>query len=132
MKLSRILLVEDDVDIQKVVRMSLQLRGIKDVVVAEDGEECLALVSQVKPDVILLDVMMPKMDGFETCRRLKANPETQSIPIIFLTAKAQQFEIKRGIQEGAIGYLTKPFDPMTLHEQIVAMLNKKADAEKKP
>jgi len=131
MTLSRILLVEDDVDIQKVVRMSLKLRGIKDVVVAENGEECLAVVSQVKPDVILLDVMMPKMDGYETCRRLKANPETQSVPIIFLTAKAQQFEIKRGFQEGAIGYLTKPFDPMTLHEQIVAMLNQKADTEKK-
>jgi len=132
MTLSKILLVEDDPDIQKVVRMSLKLRGIKDVVVAENGEECLAVVGEVKPDVILLDVMMPRMDGYETCRRLKANPETQSVPVIFLTAKAQQFEIKRGIQEGAIGYLTKPFDPMTLHEQILAMLNANADPEKKP
>ncbi|HXE76304.1 MAG TPA: response regulator [Candidatus Xenobia bacterium] len=130
MNLSKILLVEDDPDIQKVVRMSLKLRGIKDITVVENGEECLAVVGQVQPDVILLDVMMPKMDGYETCRRLKANPDTRGYPIIFLTAKAQQFEIKRGIQEGAIGYLTKPFDPMTLHEQIVAML--KQNAEKKP
>ncbi len=132
MTLSKILLVEDDPDIQKVIRMSLKLRGIKDVVVVEDGEECLAVVGQVRPDVILLDVMMPKMDGYETCRRLKANPETQSIPVIFLTAKAQQFEIKRGFQEGAIGYLTKPFDPMTLHGQIMAMLNANSNPEKKP
>ena len=130
MPLSKILLVEDDVDIQKVVRMSLKLRGIKDVVVVENGEECLAVVGEVQPDVILLDVMMPKMDGYETCRRLKANPDTQGFPIIFLTAKAQQFEIKRGIQEGAIGYLTKPFDPMTLHDQIVAMLSQ--NTERKP
>ena len=131
MILSKILLVEDDVDIQKVVRMSLKLRGIKDVVVAENGEECLALMRQIKPDVILLDVMMPKMDGFETCRRLKANPETRSVPVIFLTAKAQQFEIKRGLEEGALGYLTKPFDPMTLYDQIIALLNKKTDPGKK-
>lgn len=131
MTLSKILLVEDDVDIQKVVRMSLKLRGVKDILVAEDGEECLAVVAGLQPDVILLDVMMPKMDGYETCRRLKANPETRDIPVIFLTAKAQQFEIKRGMEEGARGYLLKPFDPMTLHDQIVALLNQKGEGPKK-
>jgi CheY-like chemotaxis protein len=131
MTLSKILLVEDDVDIQKVVRMSLRLRGVKEILVAQDGEECLAVVAGLKPDVILLDVMMPKMDGYETCRNLKANPETRGIPVIFLTAKAQQFEIKRGLEEGACGYLLKPFDPMSLYDQIVAMLNQKGEGPKK-
>lgn len=123
MTLSKILLVEDDLDIQKVVQMSLKFRGVGEVVVANNGEECLAVVNQVKPDVILLDVMMPALDGYETCRRLKANPETQAIPVIFLTAKAQQFEMKRGLEVGGLGYLIKPFDPMTLQEQIVALLD---------
>jgi len=131
MTLSKILLVEDDPDIQKVVRMSLRLRGVKDILVAEDGEECLAVVAGLNPDVILLDVMMPKLDGYETCKRLKSNPETRDIPVIFLTAKAQQFEIARGMEEGACGYLLKPFDPMTLHDQIVSLLNQKGDGPKK-
>ena len=126
MTISKVLLVEDDLDIQKVARMSLKLSGVREVVVADNGEECLAVVGQVKPDVILLDVMMPKLDGYETCRRLKENPETQSIPVIFLTAKAQYFEMKRGLEVGALGYLIKPFDPMTLHDQIVALLDPKA------
>ncbi len=131
MALSKILLVEDDADIQKVVRMSLKLRGVKDILVAQDGEECLAVVAGLKPDVILLDVMMPKMDGYETCRKLKADPGTRDIPVIFLTAKAQQFEIKRGLETGACGYLLKPFDPMSLYDQIVAMLNQKDESSKK-
>jgi DNA-binding response OmpR family regulator len=67
--------------------------------------------------------MMPKLDGYETCRRLKANPETSSIPVIFLTAKAQHYEVKQGLEAGGLGYLIKPFDPMTLHDQIVSILN---------
>lgn len=125
MTLARVLIAEDDPDIQKVVRMSLKMRGVKDVVVTDNGEDCLAQVSTVNPDVILLDVMMPKMDGFEACRRLKSNPETKAIPVIFLTAKAQHFEVREGIDAGALGYLIKPFDPMTLHDQIVALLAKK-------
>jgi CheY-like chemotaxis protein len=126
--LTRILLAEDDLDIQTVIRMSLRVRGVKDIVVADNGEECLALASEVKPDVILLDVMMPKLDGYETCRRLKADPATQGIPVIFLTAKAQYFEVKRGIDVGALGYLIKPFDPMTLHDQITALLEEKPES----
>ena len=125
MTLSKVLVVEDDVDIQKVVRMSLKVRGTKDVVVVSNGEECLAVAGELKPDLILLDVMMPKLDGYQTCRRLKQSPETQAIPVIFLTAKAQQFEMKQGLDAGALGYLVKPFDPMTLHDQIVAMLSQK-------
>ncbi len=125
MTLGRVLIAEDDPDIQKVVRMSLKLKGVKDVFVTDNGEECLAQLETTKPDVILLDVMMPKMDGYETCRRLKANPATKHIPVIFLTAKAQHFEVREGMDAGALGYLIKPFDPMTLHDQILALLSKK-------
>lgn len=129
MKINRLLLAEDDTDIQKVIRMSLRVRGVADVLVTENGEECLAVASKSKPDVILLDVMMPKLDGYETCRRLKANPETSSIPVIFLTAKAQHYEVKQGIDAGGLGYLIKPFDPMTLHDQILSMLTSSAQKQ---
>jgi two-component system OmpR family response regulator len=127
MALTRVMLVEDDADIQTVVRLSLKMRGVTDVQVVENGEECLARLRDFRPEVILLDVMMPKLDGYETCRRLKDNPATQAIPVIFLTAKTQQYEIEKGMGIGAAGYLTKPFDPMKLYEQIVALLeqNKK-------
>ena len=123
MILKKVLLAEDDADIQKVAKMSLKFAGVNDVLVVENGEECLAVAGREKPDVILLDVMMPKMDGYEACRRLKENPETKNIPVIFLTAKAQQFEVKKGMSLGACGYLTKPFNPMTLHAEIVALLD---------
>jgi CheY-like chemotaxis protein len=122
----KVLVVEDEVDIQKVIRMSLRSRGVDEVVVASNGEECLAVVGQVRPDLILLDVSMPKLDGFQTCQRLKANPETRSIPVIFLTARVQKSEEKQGADVGALGYISKPFDPMTLHDQILAILAKGA------
>jgi CheY-like chemotaxis protein len=122
----KVLVAEDDPDIRKVIRMSLKFGGVDEVVLTGDGEECLAIVSRVKPDLILLDVSMPNLDGFETCRMLKANPETQSIPIIFLTAKVQKDQVETGMKSGALGYLSKPFDPLTLHEQILAILEKGA------
>ena len=122
MKLSRVLVVEDDADIQKVVRMSLKIRGVGEVIVVDSGTECLERLSSFTPDVILLDVMMPHVDGYETCRRLKENPATRAIPVVFLTARAQKADRERGMKLGAAGYVTKPFDPMTLHDQIVALL----------
>jgi CheY-like chemotaxis protein len=121
--LYRVLVVEDDPDIQKVIRMALRFQGITDVVAAGSGEECLTLVEDVDPDVILMDVMMPRVDGYDICRRLKSQPSTSHIPVIFLTAKAQQSERQRGFQAGAAGYLIKPFDPMTLCDQILSILN---------
>src|ERR1022692_2927897 len=100
MNIHKVLVVEDEVDIQKVIRMSLKSRGVAEVVVAGDGEECLAVVNDVKPDLILLDVSMPKLDGYQTCQMLKANPETRSIPVIFLTARVQNSEEKLGVEAG--------------------------------
>jgi CheY-like chemotaxis protein len=122
--LHRVLVSEDDPDIQKVIKMSLRFGGVEEVFLTGDGQECLAIVNHVRPDLILLDVSMPKLDGYQTCTMLKANPDTQSIPVIFLTAKVQMHEAEIGMQAGALGYLSKPFDPMTLYEQILAILAK--------
>ena len=118
MQIRKVLLVEDDEDIQKVARISLQFRGGWEVSLAANGEECLAQVESDRPDLILLDCMMPKLDGYETCRRLKQNPSLRHIPVIFLTAKAQEAEVKKGLSLGAIGYLIKPFNPMSLVSEI--------------
>jgi CheY-like chemotaxis protein len=124
MGVHKILVVEDEVDIQKLIRISLKSHGVDEVIVVSDGEECLAVVNQVRPDLILLDVSMPKLDGYQTCRNLKANPETSSIPVIFLTARVQKHEEGIGADAGALGYVNKPFDPMTLLDQILAILAK--------
>lgn len=81
-----------------------------DILVAYTGEECLSIVEEDQPDLILLDVMMPEMDGIETCQRLKANPETETIPIIFITAKASKEGKLEGLDAGAVDYITKPID----------------------
>jgi len=122
MILTKILVVEDQLDIQKLIRMTLRLKGVKEVFVAGDGEECLETLKQVKPDLVLLDVSMPKLNGYETCRRLKANPETSNIPVIFLSASTQSDEQEMGMRAGASGYLSKPFDSATLFAQILEIL----------
>lgn len=124
MALSRVMIVEDEEDIQKVLRMSLQYCGVQEVVTANSGEDCLARVHDALPDLILLDVTMPKLDGIETCRRLKQDPQTRGIPVIFLSAMAQASDRKRGLDAGAAGYLTKPFDPVALFGQILELLPK--------
>ena len=132
MKLMRVLVVEDDADIQKVIRMSLKMRGVGEVVIVDSGTECIERLAGFTPDVILLDVMMPHVDGYETCRRLKQDPATREIPVVFLTARVQKADRERGMKLGALGYLTKPFDPMTLHDQILALLDDTfGEAEKK-
>ena len=122
MQIRKVLLVEDEQDIRKVAQISLQFRGGWKVVAAGDGMEGLAMAAAEKPDVILLDCMMPRMDGYETCRQLKLNAELRHIPVIFLTAKSQESEIRKGLQLGAVGYLVKPFNPMSLADEIIKIL----------
>jgi CheY-like chemotaxis protein len=116
-----VLLAEDDQDIQLIARLSLKRAGFQ-VTVAENGVDALARVGERRPDLILLDWMMPEMDGLEACTRLKAHPETRNIPVIFLTAKSQESEIAHGLALGAIGYITKPFDALSLGAQISDLL----------
>lgn len=130
MQIHKVLLVEDEQDIRKVAQISLQFRGGWKVVVAGDGVDGLAMAAAERPDVILLDCMMPRMDGYETCRQLKLNPELQQIPVIFLTAKSQESEIRKGMQLGAVGYLVKPFNPMSLADEIMKILETRESAAK--
>jgi len=122
MEIHKVLLAEDEEDIQKVAQISLQFRAGWEVVLATNGEECLAKAASDRPDLILLDCMMPKLDGYETCRRLKQDPSLRDIPVIFLTAKAQETEVKKGLSLGAVGYLIKPFNPMSLAAEIKQIL----------
>lgn len=118
----RILLVEDDPDIQKMVQLSLKFQGGHRVSIASSGVEGLQKAIEEQPDLILLDVMMPEMDGYETCKQLKEREDTRGIPVVFLSARAQQAEVQRGKDLGAVGYLVKPFDPMKLAGQLNQML----------
>jgi CheY-like chemotaxis protein len=117
----RALLAEDEPDIQLVARMSLR-RADFEVSVANDGYEAVAKAAELQPSVVLLDWMMPNMDGLEACKRLKADPATAGIPVIFLTAKSQEAEIKQGLALGAVGYITKPFDALTLGTRVRELL----------
>ena len=109
----KILAVDDERHIVRLVEVNLARAGYQ-VVTAFDGREALAKVEAEKPDLVVLDVMMPYMDGFEVLRNLKANPETAEIPVMMLTAKAQDADVFRGWQSGVDCYLTKPFNPMEL------------------
>jgi two-component system, OmpR family, alkaline phosphatase synthesis response regulator PhoP len=109
----KILAVDDERHIVRLVEVNLARAGYQ-VVTAFDGREALQKVGSENPDLIVLDVMMPYMDGFEVLRNLKANPETRDIPVIMLTAKAQDADVFRGWQSGVDCYLTKPFNPMEL------------------
>ncbi|MBT7097437.1 response regulator, partial [Candidatus Poribacteria bacterium] len=94
------------------------------VIVADDGLQGLEVARKEQPDVILLDVMMPRMDGHELLRLLKASDKTNTIPVIFLSAKAQQKDVDAGLDLGADGYLTKPFDSRTLSDEVEAIVRK--------
>ena len=119
----KLLLVEDDPDIQLVARTALKRAGFE-VRVAGNGAAAIDAVTADRPDVVLLDWMMPEMDGPEVCRRLKNNSLTTNIPIIFLTARSQQAEIARGLAMGAAGYIVKPFDALTLGDEVRALLER--------
>jgi len=109
----KILVVDDERQIVKLVEINLKKHGYN-VVCAYDGVEALEKVESEKPDMLVLDVMMPRMNGFDVLKRLQANPDTEHIPIIMLTAKAQDADIFTGWQAGVSSYLTKPFNPREL------------------
>lgn len=119
----KVLLVDDEEDVREIARLSLGRVGGLDVCEASSGPEAVQRAAQEKPDFILLDMMMPGMDGPATLQALRANPGTASIPIVFLTAKALPLEVERLRQLGAAGVITKPFDPMTLAREARRVLD---------
>ena len=110
----RLLCADDEDDIRTILRLALSLHGELEVHFVSSGAEALAQAQRGGFDAIVLDGMMPDLDGYETCRRLKADPATAHIPVVFLTAKSQREETRRALAIGAIACLTKPFDPMTI------------------
>jgi CheY-like chemotaxis protein len=116
--LRRILYVEDEPDIQTVAKLALETLGRFEVATCSSGEEALREAPRFRPDLVLLDVMMPGLDGPATLRALRAVPELAPIPAIFMTAKVQPHEVAELKQLGAIYVIAKPFDPMTLADQI--------------
>lgn len=121
MPLERVLYVEDEPDIREIARIALVELGGLNVDLCASGGEALAAVEALHPDLILLDVMMPDMDGTETFRRLRDKPDLAETPIVFMTARAQDHEVRQYHELGAAGVITKPFDPIALPAQLRAL-----------
>jgi two-component system alkaline phosphatase synthesis response regulator PhoP len=118
---AKILVVDDEVYILHILDFILGAENY-DVVTASNGEQALQKVRDEKPDLVILDIMMPKLDGYETCRMIKKDPATKNIPVILLTAKGREVDQKLGREVGANDYMTKPFSPSKLIERVQAIL----------
>jgi CheY-like chemotaxis protein len=108
-----VLVVDDEASIRLLCRVNLRLEGM-DTVEAGNGEEALRLARKVRPDLVLLDVMMPQVDGWQVADELTRDPATRELPVVFLSARAEQADYLHGYELGAVGYVTKPFDPTAL------------------
>lgn len=128
-----ILVVDDEDEIRELCRVNLEFEGYE-VKEAADGIEALAIAEHDRPDLIFLDVMMPRMDGWEVLRRLKENDETSGIPVVLLTAKAGEEDQIRGWEEGILEYISKPFNPLALGEwasRFISSRDPGAEAERR-
>jgi DNA-binding response OmpR family regulator len=124
MPAARVLVVDDDPVIQKLLKVNFEMEGYE-VLSAADGAEGLVQAKSGSPDVIILDVMMPKMNGLEVLAALKADSDTDTIPVILLSAKAQAGDVQAGLDRGANAYVTKPFDPLDLLERVGTLIKRK-------
>jgi DNA-binding response OmpR family regulator len=118
-----VLVVDDDPVILRLLQVNFQLEGIV-VSTACDGEEGLAAVRRTPPDVVISDIMMPKVNGLELLAMLREDPATSHLPVILLSAKAQAADVQRGLELGAADYVTKPFDPLELIQRVYNVLAK--------
>jgi DNA-binding response OmpR family regulator len=121
--MARILISEDEPDIRELVAFTLRFAG-HEVTTTANGEEALQQASQLIPDIIIMDVRMPRMTGYDACRAMKADVMLKDIPVMFLSAKGQDSEIQAGLDVGAEEYLLKPFAPTQLAERVKAILAK--------
>ncbi|MDQ1745755.1 MAG: hypothetical protein QOD07_18 [Frankiaceae bacterium] len=124
--MSTVLVVDDDLDIARFIEINLRLEGF-DVLLAHDGEEALAVIAEHMPDLAVLDVMMPRIDGVELCRRLRSDPLTASLPVIMLTAKSLSADKVVGLTAGADDYIIKPFDTLELVARVRSTLRRNAE-----
>lgn len=121
--MAKILIAEDERDIRDLVAFTLRFAGYE-VFAATNGEEAVEMAPRVNPDLVLMDVRMPRMTGYDACRLMKANPDLKDIPVVFLSAKVQESEIQQGMDAGAEDYLLKPFAPDQLTSRVKAILAK--------
>ncbi|HSJ88242.1 MAG TPA: response regulator [Anaerolineales bacterium] len=121
--MAKILIAEDERDIRDLVAFTLRFAGYE-VFAAANGEEAVEMAPNINPDLILMDVRMPRMTGYEACKIMKLNPELKDIPIVFLSAKGQEAEIQQGLEAGAEEYLLKPFAPDQLTSRVKIILAK--------
>lgn len=121
--MTKIIVAEDERDIRDLIAFTLRFAGYE-VITAANGEEAVALTRQELPDMVITDVRMPKMTGYEACRLIKAEPATQHIPVVFLSAKGQEAEVQSGLDAGGDEYLLKPFAPDQLTRKVAEILNK--------
>ncbi len=120
--MARILIAEDEPDIRDLIMFTLQFGG-HEVIATSSGSEAIERAVSEQPDLILLDVRMPRMTGYEACEALKKNPQTEKIPVVFLSAKGQEKEVENGLKVGAVAYILKPFAPDQLLKQVKELLD---------
>ncbi len=120
-ELGHVLYVDDEPDIREIASLALSGVGGLRVTLCSSGSEALAQIPQARPDMVLLDVMMPLMDGPAVLMKLREDPATSDIPVVFLTAKAQAAEMQSYLRLGALGVIAKPFDPLALTDQLKAL-----------
>lgn len=122
--MSTVLIVDDEPFMRLLLEQTmedLEEKGVQ-ILIAENGREALEIIKQEEPDIVFLDVMMPEMDGYETCRIVKREWNMDKVHIVLLTAKGQEFDRKKGLEEGADEYMTKPFDPDAIVEKVTTIL----------
>ena len=119
--MAKILVAEDERDIRDLIGFTLRYAG-HEVVQAANGEEAYNLTITEKPQLVLMDVRMPRMTGYDACRALKANEATKDIPVVFLSAKGQESEVQTGLEAGAVDYILKPFSPDQLSKRVAEIL----------
>jgi len=119
--MAKIVIAEDERDIRDLITFTLQFAG-HEVIATANGAEALEAVRREMPDIVLMDVRMPRMTGYEACRQIKADETTQDIPVVFLSAKGQEAEVKEGLEAGAIDYILKPFAPDQLTARVQEIL----------
>jgi DNA-binding response OmpR family regulator len=118
-----VLVIDDDPVILELLRVNFEIEGF-DVICATDGEEGLKKAQAEHPDVVISDIMMPRRDGLQLLTDLKADPDTEDLPVILLSAKAQKNEVQQGLDMGADDYITKPFDPLELIDRLNAVMTR--------
>jgi DNA-binding response OmpR family regulator len=121
--MAKIVIAEDEPDIRELIAFTLRFAG-HEVITGNNGQEGYELTKSEHPDLAMFDVRMPKMTGYDACKKIKADPEISHIPVVFLSAKGQESEIEQGISAGAEEYLLKPFAPDQLTERVKAILLK--------